>query len=124
MKTRVCLECGHPLPPGRSDMKFCSVSCRSRWHYRLSGSNRGMRLKTIGAINRNYDILCSLLEEGTVSIDVPDLSAMGFNFDCITSYHKVRKHNEYRVYDIKFFKSESRVFGLGRAGAQERRTKK
>ena len=39
---------------------------------------------------------------------------MGYKFDCITSYHKVRNHNEYRCYDIKYYMSGSSVFKLER----------
>ena len=39
---------------------------------------------------------------------------MGYRFDCVTSYHKVRNHNEYRCYDIKYYLSESRLFGLSK----------
>ena len=113
-KTRLCLECGRELPSGRSDMKFCSSRCRSRYNYRHAPGDKGARLRTINAINRNYDILDSLLEDGLNTMDIPDLSAMGYNFDCITSYHKVRNRNEYRCYDIKYYKSESRIFGLSR----------
>ena len=110
-----CLECGDVLPFGRSDMKFCSVHCKSRYHYRNTGRSKGCRLKTINAIDRNYGILDSLIEDGVSSIDIPDLAQQGYNFECITSYHKVRNHNEYRCYDIKYYMSGSRVFGLSRS---------
>jgi hypothetical protein len=114
-----CLECGDVLPYGRSDMKFCCVNCKSRYHYVNGGQLKNLRLKTIGAIDRNHGILESLLDEGVTSIDIPDLAQRGYNFDCITSYHKVRKRNEYRCYDIKYFMSESRVFCLTRVGARK-----
>ncbi|MBQ6254636.1 MAG: hypothetical protein IJK05_08325 [Bacteroidales bacterium] len=111
---RRCPECGKVLPDGRSDMKFCSPECRYRWHYKKEGRLKGIKLKTLGALERNYSILESLLAEGVSSIDIPDLAQMGYNFDCITSYHKVRNRNEYRCYDIKYYMSESRVFKLQR----------
>ena len=111
---RKCLECGDVLPYGRSDMKFCSDSCKSKWHYARNGNLKGLRLRTIGALDRNHEILESLLEKGVTSIDIPDLAQMGYNFDCVTSYHKVRNHDEYRCFDIKYHMSESRVFKLGR----------
>jgi hypothetical protein len=114
-----CLECGDVLPFGRSDMKFCSSTCKNRWHYANKGRSKGIRLKIIGALDRNYGILDSLLGRGVSQIDIPDLAQMGYNFDCITSYHKVRNHNEYRCYDIKYFMSESRVFRLERCRRPE-----
>ena len=109
-----CLECGDVLPYGRSDMKFCSASCKSRWHYGNDGRQHGVRRKIIGALDRNYAILDELLRQGVSRIDIPDLAQLGYNFDCITSYHKVRNHNEYRCYDIKYYMSESTVFKLER----------
>ena len=109
-----CLECGDVLPYGRSDMKFCCVNCKSRYHYVNRGHLKSLRLKTIGALDRNHEILESLLEMGTTSMNIPDLAQMGYRFDCVTSYHKVRNHNEYRCFDIKYFMTESRIFGLSR----------
>ncbi len=109
-----CLECGDVLPYGRSDMKFCCVSCKSRYHYVNGGHLKGFRMKTIGALDRNHGILESLLEKGVTSMNIPDLAQMGYRFDCITSYHKVRNHAEYRCYDLKYFMTESRIFGLAR----------
>ena len=109
-----CLECGNTLPYGRSDMKFCSASCRNRWHYLQDGGLQGTRRKIIGALDRNHSILESLIDEGVTRIDIPDLAQMGYNFDCVTSYHKVRNRDEYRCYDIKYCMSASRVFKLER----------
>lgn len=109
-----CLECGDVLPYGRSDMKFCCSSCKNRYHYARVGHLKGVRLRTIGALDRNHEILGTLLKRGVTSISIPDLGQMGYRFDCVTSYHKVRNHDEYRCFDIKYFLSPSRVFGLSR----------
>ncbi len=105
-------------------MKFCCVSCKSRYHYVNGGHLKGLRLRTIGALDRNHEILESLLGEGVTSMDITDLAQMGYRFDCITSYHKVRNHNEYRCYDLKYFMSESRVFGLARVEVNPLRGKR
>lgn len=110
-----CLECGDPITYGRSDRKFCSGRCKNRYNYRKGGRLKGLRRKTIGAINRNYEILESLIARGVTRIDIPDLGQLGYNFNCITSYHKVRNHNEYRCYDIKYCMSGSSVFKLERS---------
>ena len=115
-----CLECGNPLPYGRTDMKFCSSSCRNRWHYLQDGGLQGIRRRIIGTLDRNYSILESLIAEGVTRIDIPDLAQMGYNFDCITSYHKVRNHNEYRCFDIKYYMSGSTVFRLERCRKKRR----
>lgn len=111
-----CLECGDILPYGRSDMKFCSVRCKSRWHYHNFGRFRGARQKIIRTLDRNHGILESLLDAGVSSIDLPDLEQRGYDLGCVTSYHKVRRHGEYRCYDIKYYMTASRVFKLEKTG--------
>lgn len=111
---RKCLECGDVLPYGRRDMKFCSSSCKNRWHYLKEGNLKAERAKIIGALDRNRTILGALLESGKTSIDIPDLARLGYNFDCVTSYHKVRNRDEYRCYDIKYYMSASRIFKIER----------
>lgn len=76
--------------------------------------SEGAAAENIGALDRNHGILMSLLEKGVTSMNIPDLAQMGYRFDCVTSYHKVRNHNEYRCYDIKYYLSESRLFGLSK----------
>ena len=100
-----CLECGCALPNGRSDMKFCSQSCRNRWHYNKEGRFLVLRKKTV----RDLDI-----GNGIRRIAVPDLEQMGYRFECITSYRKVGKHDEYRCYDIKYCKTGNYVFKIER----------
>ncbi|MDI9550814.1 MAG: hypothetical protein GX125_09985 [Bacteroidales bacterium] len=107
-----CIVCGNVLPYGRSDMKFCSVRCKSRYHYCNGGQFRALRLRIIKAIDRNHRILDTLLDEGIRSIDLPELGQLGYDFNCITSYHKVGGRNEYRCYDIKYYMTASRIFNL------------
>lgn len=109
-----CLECGDELPYGRKDKKFCSPSCKNKWHYHSRPWVDALKLRTRSVLDKNYSILEALLESGVTSIDIPDLAQMGYNFDCVTSYHKVRNRDEYRCYDIKYCMSASRVFKLGR----------
>lgn len=110
-----CLECGDSLPYGsRSDMKFCSSSCKSRWHYVNGNHLKGLRLKTIGALDRNHAILESLLAKGITCVDIQDIVQMGFNINYMTSYHKVRRHDEYRCFDIKYILTPSRMTGIER----------
>ena len=109
-----CLECGDVLPYGRKDMKFCSSSCKNKWHYQSRSWVNVLKLRTRSILDKNYSILEALLESGVTSIDIPDLAQMGYNFDCVTSYHKVRNRDEYRCYDIKYRMSASRVFKLER----------
>ncbi len=113
-RERVCQECGRVIPRGRKDKRFCSATCKNRWHYREEGWLKGVKTKIVRTLDRNRAILDKLLQEGVTSIEIPDLAQMGYNFDCVTSYHKVRNHDEYRCYDIKYYMSGSRIFKLER----------
>ena len=116
---RRCLECGNPLPYGRTDMKFCSVSCKSRWHYVKNAGSKVARRRIMSSLDRNYEILDGLLRSGTTWIVIPDLVQLGFNFYCFTSYHKFRNRNEYRCFDIKYNKSQNRIYGIAKVALQE-----
>ncbi len=107
-----CLACGKVLPSGRSDMKFCSVTCKSRYHYSNGGRFKAVRQRVIRELDNNHGILEALLDAGIRSIDLPDLVQLGYDFNCSTGYHKVRSHHEYRCYDIKFCMTSSRIFKL------------
>ena len=109
-----CLECGEVLPWGRSDMKFCSQSCRNRWHYNEDGRFQVIRKKTIRSLDKNHSLLDSLVARGIRRIAVPDLEQMGYKFECITSFRKAGKHAEYRCYDIRYCVSDSNVFKIER----------
>ncbi len=111
-ETRRCLECGREIPSGRKDKKFCSVSCKSRYHYRAGF--KPYRMKVLRAIDRNHRILDQLLAAGVTSVDLPDLAQMGYRLGYVTAYNRVRNRNECRCYDIKFYITESRIFGITR----------
>ncbi|MBQ1699158.1 MAG: hypothetical protein II029_01680 [Bacteroidales bacterium] len=111
---RRCLECGDPLPYGRADMKYCSVRCKSRYNYVRNAGAKGARVKIMNALDRNYGILDHLVRTGVSWMEIPDLVQLGFDVDCFTSYHKFRNRSEYRCFDIKYNKSQHRVYGIAR----------
>lgn len=113
-----CLECGRILPVGRRDMKYCSVSCKSKYHYRKDDNFRALKLRTLRAIDRNYIILDQLLGSGVTSIDIPDLVLRGYHPGLVTAYSRVRCHNECRCFNIRFFLTETRIFGLSKTRIQ------
>lgn len=112
--TPVCLECGDPILYGRSDRKFCSDSCKNRYHNRKSHYLRSLQLRIIGTLEKNYGILSGLIGSGVTSISLGDLAQLGYNMEYITSHHRMGRHNEYRCFDIKYFCTPTRIFGLER----------
>lgn len=109
-----CLECGNEIAYGRSDKKFCSAACKSRYHNR-SGSSAKIRYRILSALNRNYHILEGLLKMGVKTITNSELGQLGYNHEYVTSSTKVRGHNEVSCFDIRYFRSETKIFNIHRA---------
>jgi hypothetical protein len=64
------------------------------------------------ALSGNYDILDSLVKAGVTSMDLFDLVNLGFVLDAVTSHRKVRHHDEYACFDIKYVLTPSRISGI------------
>ena len=110
----LCLECGDEIIYGRKGTKFCSEECRNAFHNRKHHYSRTVRLRILGILERNYAVLEKLLRLDIRSISLGDLAQMGYNKEFVTSYHKVGGHDEYRIFDIKYCCSSSRVFHIER----------
>ena len=110
----VCLECGDEIVYGRKGRKFCSEECKNSYHNRKHHYSRTVRLRILGILDRNYSVLEKLLRLDIRTISLGDLAQMGYNKEFVTSYHKVGSHDEYRVFDIKYCCSASRVFHIER----------
>ena len=110
----VCLECGDEIAYGRKDKKFCSETCKNRYHNERQHYSRSVRLRVLGALDRNYSVLEKLLRLGISSISIGDIANMGYNKEFVTSYHKVGGHNEFRCFDIKYCCSDSKLFHIER----------
>ena len=108
-----CLECGDLVPyGGRPDRRFCCPQCKNRWHNRKARARRHGQLKVVNILEQNYSILERLLRMGIKSIEKADLAHLGYNFDYVTSYHKVHRRNEYHCFDIKYDDTPSRIMHI------------
>ena len=110
-----CLECGDIIEygHGRPDRKFCSSDCKNRWHNkRRAVSWLAYAHKVQKVLARNHDILERLLQIGLTSIDRMSLGRLGFDFNYVTSYHKIGQRNVYGVYDITYEATPSRIFRI------------
>ncbi|MCQ2141304.1 MAG: hypothetical protein MJY83_03035 [Bacteroidales bacterium] len=108
---RRCLECGDELE-GRADMKFCSSECKNKYNNRRSHRRRATRYKVNSILEKNHEVLESLLRLGVHSMDLVSLSRMGYNIMYHTASTRARSHAELWCYDIKFCLSENRIFKL------------
>ena len=119
--TRLCLECGDAIEYGRVTRKFCCDECRNRYHYKLNRNYRNTHLRVSRALEKNHEVLDKLLEMSVASIALEELESLGFNPIYMTACRKAGPHMEYRCYDIKYYKSDKRIFSLERVirGKQE-----
>lgn len=108
-----CLECGHELY-GRPDRKFCSSVCKNHWHNRKNHSARAFRVKILNALEKNYSILEKLLRLNMHSMDNSDLVQLGFKPEYFTSFRKVGIHSECRCFDIRYYRSTTKIWRIER----------
>lgn len=107
-----CIECGKEFH-GRPDKKFCSVSCKSRWHNRRSRRDRRHCNYVITALQANYNVLQDLINRDCGSISLNDAAVLGFNAGYVTGHRKGRhQHDEYSCFDIKYYQSSSKIFNI------------
>ena len=110
----VCIECGAPIQ-GRKDKQFCSALCKNKWHNRQGRQRRQHRLRTVAALNRNYEILDGLLKEKKTSAGLEELERAGYEAALVTGHRKGRfRHEEYSCFDIMFCRSDTKIFHLRR----------
>ena len=115
-----CLECGTAIY-GRKDKHFCSPRCKNRYHNREQRQRRDVRLDTITALSRNYEILEALLKEKITSISLSDLTQLGFNPEYVTGHRKgLYRHEEFACFDIRYYRSSTKVFNVRRKDGDER----
>ena len=107
-----CLECGDPLPYGRKDRKFCCPSCRNRHHNREARQWRFRYSTIIGILEKNHDILNSLIRIGIRSIPKTELVQLGYRMGFVTSSGREGRRTVCRCFDIVFTDMETRITGL------------
>ncbi len=111
---RTCPVCGKQLPAGRSDMRFCSVECKNRYHNLRGGRYRNYRVRVMNALDRNHAILERMLQQGIRSIDKFNMLSLGFIPEYCSSCCRIRGHLEYTCFDIRYHVSDSRIWGIER----------
>lgn len=110
-----CLECGDEISyGGRADRKFCCNSCKNRYNNKRTRNSKRRRMKILNSIDKNYSILEKLIRAGIREADVMELKDQGFDFDSVTSYRKIRRHDVFCCYDISFSVILDRVVSITR----------
>lgn len=109
-----CLECGDEIRYGRPDRKFCCEACKNRYNNRKARTSRNTRLRVMNALDRNYRLLDHLLKLGMDSFDLVELRHMGFEPAYVTSYRRLRCHDEFCCFDIRFIMTATKICSLSR----------
>lgn len=110
---QTCLECGREFY-GRKDKKFCSDECKNHFHNQEKRAGKRFRDRILTDLCSNYELLETLLKNRISVISLCDFEAMGFKPSVITGYSKVKGHNEFRCFDIKYCQSPNRIFNIRR----------
>ena len=113
-----CLECGKDIEYGRADKKFCCDSCKNRWHNRKKSYLMRLQSKVIHGLDKNYRILDELVKKEKSWAPIGDLVQWGFNPEYVTGVTRNRMRIEYRCYDIKYCRSESRIYNICKVAQQ------
>ncbi len=94
-KRRRCLECNE-LIKGRSDKKYCSVYCKSSYHYRKNLERDDNMFVLIDKIlKKNRRILKEFNKAGKSIVRKDVLLEEGFNPKYFTHYWKGKSNNLY-----------------------------
>jgi hypothetical protein len=90
-----CLECKKMLE-GRNDKKFCSVYCKSAYHYKLNESKEPSTFVRISdQLKVNRRILKKYNASGQSQIKKELLIKEGFDFNYFTHFWKAKNGNVY-----------------------------
>lgn len=109
-----CLECGDPIPYGRSDRKYCSDRCRNRYHNREHRKWQRRYARVIDILMQNHFILNRMLGMGVEAVSKSELAQLGYNFDFVTSCRKVGRRMECHCFDIRYYDTDNRLIKLMR----------
>ena len=109
-----CLECGKYILGGRVDKQFCSDRCRSLYNYKKARSRSLIKMRVLGTLEKNYEILDSLLNQGISQMEVLSLEMMGFKPECATSFTIRGRLRDVWCYDIRYNMSGGRLFNIRR----------
>ena len=109
-----CLHCGDSISNGRTDKKFCCEDCRISHYNERSRQSRSFRRRVLSQLSANYEILDRLILSGVGSVNLTDLTAMGFFPRVMTSFQKTGKHFEYRCFDIKYIMTSTRIYSISK----------
>jgi hypothetical protein len=104
MDKKKCIQCENFIV-GRTDKKFCSSTCRSRYFYSLNAGFNAHKSKVHEILRKNRDILAELNPSGKCIVDKQLLDERDFNFNFFTTLYRTKSgHVYWFCYDYGFRK--------------------
>ncbi len=102
MSGRICKNCNKNIR-GRSDKKFCSISCKNAYHYQQKNSIPQAILVIDKILHKNHGIMSALFQtkhEYYFYVAKTKMTELGFNFSYFTGTYKNSKGKVYHyIYD-------------------------
>ena len=99
-----CTMC-KKIMKGRSDKKFCSVTCKSMYHNKLKSANEAVTTDVDKILHRNRAILLEVMGKASKMKKITKLTLdqKHFNYSYITGMH-VNKQNKqvFHIYDFSY----------------------
>ncbi len=92
---------------GRSDKIFCSIACKSSYHYKLKQATDSAAYQTDAFLHRNRSILLEIMGKRAAQKTVPMevLEKKKFRFNYMTGIYVNKKGKQYHhVYDFAWMK--------------------
>jgi len=82
---RQCVICNSQLI-GRSDKRFCDITCKNKYHSEVRRSMKTIQSETIKILTKNFVILSGVMGESknAAIIDKLALERLGFRFNYVT----------------------------------------
>ncbi len=105
-KEKVCLGCGDPVE-GRRDRLFCSVSCKSAYHYERNKEKEATFYTTVDIqLKRNHRLLKHFNTGGKATIREEVLIGAGFDPAYFTHFWRNKAGKVYFFcYDMGYMKA-------------------
>ncbi len=111
MTKKNCPNCEKEFK-GRSDKKFCSITCKNAFNYELRRKTKEITRTIDNILHRNYEILNVLMDKSKgkkAMFDRLILEQAGFQFNYHTSsYVNSQKKTYFYVYDFAWMEFSTR----------------
>jgi len=91
---KLCPECNEIIK-GRTDKKFCSVYCKSTYHYKKNQIENNMFVRVDKILRQNRRILKNYNKSGKSTVRKSTLLTEGFNPKYFTHFWKTDNGNVY-----------------------------